>query len=107
MKKALSTLLAALSLLTAYGQAPDTTSTVVGNKLNFEVPLIGVSRRDIIPAWSLVAFDEISGGWNYLPGAPGAMNPSGFYGDLSLIACVTGLGRTGTSFRWDLSAVCR
>ena len=86
MKKALSTLLAVLSLLSAYGQAPDTTSTVVGNKLNFEVPLVGVSRRDIIPTWSLVAFDEISGGWNYLRGAPGAMNPSGFYGDLSLIA---------------------
>lgn len=86
MKKALLTLLAVLSLLSAYGQAPDTTSTVVGGKLNFELPLFNITQQDMIPRWSIVAFDEISGGWNYMPGAPGVMKPSGFYGDLSFLA---------------------
>ncbi len=80
------TLLAVLSLLSAYGQEPDTTSTVVGSKPNFELPLFNITQQDVIPRWSIVAFDEISGGWNYMPGVPGAMKPSGLYGDMSLIA---------------------
>ena len=86
MRKTFLTLLAVLSLLSAYGQAPDTTSTVVGSKLNFELPLFNITQQDVIPRWSIVAFDEISGGWNYMPGVPGAMKPSGLYGDMSLIA---------------------
>ena len=77
---------ATLENLKAYAQAPDTTSTVVGRKLNFEVPIFGITKRDFKPTWSIVTFDEISGGFNYLMGVPGQLKPSGVYGDLSIIA---------------------
>ena len=68
-------------LAEAYAQAPDTTSTVVGRKLSFEVPIIWITQRALKPTWSIVTFDEISGGFNYLMGVPGQMKPFGWYGD--------------------------
>ena len=73
-------------LAEAYAQAPDTTSTVVGRKLSFEVPIFWITQRALKPTWSIVTFDEISGGFNYLMGVPGQMKPFGWYGDLSIIA---------------------
>lgn len=86
IKKVVLILVAGLMAMEAYAQAPDTTSTVVGKKLNFEVPIFGITKRDIKPTWSVVTFDEISGGFNYLMGVPGQLKPSGWYGDLSIIA---------------------
>lgn len=86
IKKAVLILVAGLTVLDAFAQAPDTTSTVVGRKLNFEVPIFGITKRDIKPTWSIVTFDEISGGFNYLMGVPGQLKLSGWYGDLSIIA---------------------
>ena len=86
IKKAISILVAVLTVMDAYAQAPDTTSTVVGRKLNFEVPIFGITKRDLKPTWSIVTFDEISGGFNYLMGVPAQLKPSGWYGDLSILA---------------------
>ena len=86
IKKVVLILVAGLIAMEAYAQAPDTTSTVVGRKLNFEVPIFGITKRDFKPTWSIVTFDEISGGFNYLMGVPGHLKPSGWYGDLSIIA---------------------
>ncbi|MBR0053038.1 MAG: hypothetical protein IJP73_03950, partial [Bacteroidales bacterium] len=77
IKKAILILVAGLMAIEAYAQAPDTTSTVVGRKLNFEVPIFGITKRDIKPTWSVVTFDEISGGFNYLMGVPGQLKPTG------------------------------
>ena len=46
---------------------------VVGKKLNFEVPIFGITMQGINPTWSIVTFDEMSGGYNYLKGVPGEM----------------------------------
>ena len=61
IKKIVLILVAGLIAIEASAQAPDTTSTVVGRKLNFEVPIFGITKRDLKPTWSIVTFDEISG----------------------------------------------
>lgn len=86
MKKVLSIVSAALVAITAAAQSPDTTSTVVGRKLNFEAPILGLTKRDLKPVWSVVALDEVSIGLNYLMGAPGDIKPSGLYADMSELA---------------------
>ena len=86
IKKVVLILVVGLIAIEASAQAPDTTSTVVGRKLNFEVPIFGITKRDLKPTWSIVTFDEISGGFNYLIGVHGHLKPSGWYGDLSIIA---------------------
>ena len=98
IKKAILILVAGLMAIEAYAQAPDTTSTVVGRKLNFEVPIFGITKRDIKPTWSVVTFDEISGGFNYLMGVPGQLKPTGWYGDLSFIALRYRPWRNGNVF---------
>ena len=86
MKKAVLILVAGFMAMEAYAQAPDTTSTVVGRKLNFEAPVFGLSERDIKPAWSVVMLDEAAGGLNYMLGIPGEIKPAGIFADLSLVA---------------------
>ena len=104
IKKVVLILVAGLIAMEAYAQAPDTTSTVVGRKLNFEVPIFGITKRDFKPTWSIVTFDEISGGFNYLMGVPGQLKPSGWYGDLSIIALRYRPWRDGNVFSAGLHA---
>lgn len=98
MKKAVFLLCAVFATFSAYGQSPDTTSTVVGKKLNFEVPIFGITMQGINPTWSIVTFDEMSGGFNYLKRVPGEMKHSGFYGDLSIITLRYRPWRNGNVF---------
>ena len=86
MKKAVLILVAGFMAMEAYAQAPDTMSTVVGRKLNFEAPVFGLSERDIKPAWSVVMLDEAAVGLNYMLGIPGEIKPAGIFADLSLVA---------------------
>ena len=65
MKKALIVFAFAMTALSAAAQSPDITSTVVGKKLNFEVPLFGVTAKNVKPTWSLVAFGEVDFGGSY------------------------------------------
>ena len=97
-------LVAGLSVLEIYAQAPDTTSTVVGKKLNFEVPIFGITKRDVLHTFSVVTFDEISGGFNYQMGDPGQLRPSGWYGDMSIIALQYRPWRDGNVFSAGFSA---
>ena len=83
MKKAVLILVAGFMAMEAYAQAPDTTSTVVGRKLNFEAPVFGLSERDIKPAWSVVMLDEAAVGLNYMLGIPGEIKPAGIFADYS------------------------
>ena len=86
MKHTITSLLAALLVVSAAAQNTDTTSTVVGKKLNFEAPLFGVSVRNLRPTWSVAAFDEATMGWNYFFGAPTQIKPSGLYAELSMLS---------------------
>ena len=48
IKKVVLILVAGLIAMEAYAQAPDTTSTVVGRKLNFEVPIFWITQRALM-----------------------------------------------------------
>ncbi|MBR5925567.1 MAG: hypothetical protein IKZ60_08885 [Bacteroidales bacterium] len=102
MKKVLAIVFAALVVITAAAQSPDTTSTVVGRKLNFEAPIFGLTKRDLKPKWSVVAFDEVSMGLNHLTDIPGEMKPSGLYADMSLLALRYRPWRDGNVFSFGL-----
>ena len=67
IKKAFLILVAGLTAIEVFAQAPDTVSTVVGRKLNFEVPVFGITTRAFKPTWSVVAFEELAG-LQYRPG---------------------------------------
>ncbi|MBQ7060120.1 MAG: hypothetical protein IJM83_12615, partial [Firmicutes bacterium] len=56
MKKVFLSLLAALIALSASAQ---------NNKLNFEAPLFGVTKKNVKPKWSVVAFGGIQAGYSY------------------------------------------
>lgn len=86
IKKIVLMLAAALAMCPAYGQTPDTTSTVVGRKLNFEAPIFGLSKRDLKPSWSLVFLDDVSLGLHYLPGAPAEIKSAGIFAELFPLA---------------------
>ncbi len=86
IKKIVLMLAAALAMCPAYGQTPDTTSTVVGRKLNFEAPIFGLSKRDLKPSWSVVFLDEVSLGLHYLPGAPAEIKSAGIFAELFPLA---------------------
>ena len=86
IKKAVLILVAGLIAMEVFAQAPDTTSTVTGKKLNFEAPIIGLTKRDIKPTWSIVVFEEVSLGLNYMLGVPEAIKPTGIFADLPLVA---------------------
>lgn len=65
--------------------AQDTTSTVVGKKLNFEAPLFGVSLKNEKPVWALTTFGEVSGGMTYCFDTPSQMKPVGYTAELSIL----------------------
>ena len=84
IKKAFLILVAGLTAIEVFAQAPDTVSTVVGRKLNFEVPVFGITTRAFKPTWSVVAFEELATGVNYLSGAPEQLKSTGWYAALHL-----------------------
>lgn len=86
MKKTALILLLAISAFAAHGQSADTTSTVVGRKLNFEMPLFGITKPDVRPTWSAITFEEATGGVNYMVGVPAGMNTYGYYAEISMVA---------------------
>lgn len=84
MKKILISLV--MSAATVWSAAAqDTTSTVIGKKLNFEAPLFGVSRKSARPVWSAVALGEVSCGISYRFNAPSRMKPAGYSTELSIM----------------------
>ncbi len=83
IKKTILTLVTFLAALSVYGQ---TSSTVVEEKLNFEAPLFGLSKRDYKPKWTIMTFDELTGGYNHLMGTPDKLTPSGWNASISIIS---------------------
>lgn len=80
MKKCIAILAVALAGVSAFAQeVPDTVSTVVGNKMNFEAPLFGVKNRDEIKTWTLITLDDVSIGANYLIDSPAGMKSWGYF----------------------------
>ena len=65
IKKVLTTFVVILIVFSAAAQSPNVTSTVIGKKLNFEVPLFGLTLKNARPTWSLVAFGEVNLGYSY------------------------------------------
>ena len=103
MKKVLLTTVAALAVLSAAAQDVETKSTVKGGKLNFEAPLFGITEKNMIPKWSLVAFGGVFGGYSYRFKAPSQMNASGYYGELNLIELRYRPWRDGNLFSWGIT----
>lgn len=71
MKKILFSTMAVIACFSATAQRSDTTSTVIGKKLNFEAPLFGVTVKNVKPTWSLVVFGEVNLGYSYALNVPG------------------------------------
>ena len=76
MKKILTMIAAALILFPAAAQTP---------KLNFEAPLFGVTKKNVKPAWSVVALSGVEFGGSYAFGVPEAMQPFGYYAEATLL----------------------
>lgn len=62
--------MAVIACFSATAQRSDTTSTVIGKKLNFEAPLFGVTVKNVKPTWSLVVFGEVNLGYSYALNVP-------------------------------------
>lgn len=75
MKKVLIALITVMSALPVVAQ----------DKLNFEAPLFGVTKKNVKPKWSVVAFGEVSGGYSYRFNLPSQIHPSGAFADLNMI----------------------
>lgn len=103
MKKVLSIVSAALVAITAAAQSPDTTSTVVGRKLNFEAPLFGLTMKNVKPKWSMIYFAGVRGGYSFRLDAPDEMNASGYFGELDLIEIRYRPWRDGNVFSCGLT----
>ena len=103
MKQVFTTLTAALVVLSAAAQDPETESTVVGKKLNFEAPLFGVTAIHTIPAWSAVAFGELDFGGAYALDTPSEMKLLGQSLEISIIEFRYRPWRDGNIFTWGLS----
>lgn len=67
---------AALTTLSAVAQE---------TKLNFEAPLFGVTRKNVKPAWSVIALSGVEFGASYAFGVPEAMQPLGYYAEATLL----------------------
>jgi len=103
MKKVLSIVSAALVAITAAAQSPDTTSTVVGRKLNFEAPLFGLTMKNVKPKWSMIYFAGVRGGYSLRFNVPDEMNASGYFGELDLIEIRYRPWRDGNVFSCGLT----
>ena len=116
-KKAILMVAAVLSVFPATAQIQD--------KLNFEVPLFGVSMKNVKPQWSLVLFGELNLGYSYAfqvpeqyltldyttatgevsytEKMPSGLRPSGFYGDISIMEVRLRPWRDGNMFALGLT----
>ena len=128
MKKVFIIVAAAMTAFSAAAQRPDTTSTVIGKKLNFEAPLFGVTVKNVKPTWSLVLFGEVNLGYSYalnvpkvyitpdvttptgekIPNGPATaaigLRPGGIYGDFSVLELRLRPWRNGNLFYMALNA---
>lgn len=93
--------MAAWTFLSAAAQ--DTTTTVIGKKLNFEAPLFGVSLKNEKPVWALTTFGELSGGMTWRFGTPPQMKPVGYAAELSIVELRYRPWRNGHLFTVGLS----
>lgn len=85
---------AAMTVLSAAAQ---------NQKLNFEAPLFGVTKKNVKPAWSVVAFGEISGGYSHRFNAPSQIQPSGYFTELNILELRYRPWRNGNMFSWGIS----
>ena len=93
MKKVILTLVAVLAVFSAAAQ----------DKLNFEVPLFGVTKKNVNPTWSLVAFSEVKGGYSYRFDVPSQIDPNGGYIELNIADLRYRPGRKGSVLSLGLS----
>jgi hypothetical protein len=93
MKKVILTLMAIMTVLSAAAQ----------NKLNFEAPLFGVTKKNVNPTWSLVAFGEVKGGYSYRFDVPSQIDPNGGFAELNIVDLRYRPGRKGSVISLGLS----
>ena len=93
MKNVFLSLMAALIALSASAQ---------NDKLNFEAPLFGVTKKNVKPKWSVVAFGGIQAGYSYR-NVESPIRSSGLYGELDLVDFRLRPWRNGHVFSWGLS----
>lgn len=75
MKRFLLAVAAALVVMSASAQ----------DKLNFEAPLFGVTKKNVKPKWSVVAFGEVGGGYSYRFNLPAQIHGNGGFAELNLV----------------------
>ncbi len=85
MKRVIITILAMMTVLSAAAQNQIIQSTVKGEKLNFEAPLFGVTKKNVTPKWSLVALGELSGGYSYRMNLPEQIHSNGIFAEMNLL----------------------
>ena len=71
-------------------------------KLNFEAPLFGVTKKNVKPKWSVVAFGGVQAGYSYRF-VEDPIHSSGSFGELDLIDFRLRPWRDGNTFSWGLS----
>ena len=94
MKKVILMFAAALTTLSAVAQE---------TKLNFEAPLFGVTKKNVKPAWSVVALSNVEIGASYAFNVPEAMTPLGHYAEATLLELQTRPWRNGNLFSFGLT----
>ena len=94
MKKVLILLVAALAALPAAAQHTE--------KLNFEAPLFGVTKKNVKPKWSVVVFGGVQAWYSYRF-VEDPIRSSGLFGELDLIDFRLRPWRDGNTFSWGLS----
>lgn len=85
MKRVLLLLVAIIACQTVNAQNPGIRSDIMLDKLNFEAPLFGVTKKNVKPKWSVVAFGEVSAGFSYRFNVPEQIHPDGGYAEVSLL----------------------
>ncbi|MBP5539750.1 MAG: hypothetical protein J6X69_08045 [Bacteroidales bacterium] len=103
MKRITLILTAILATLTATAQTAGYPSEIKGDKLDFEAPLFGVTKKNIKPKWSVVAFAEVNGGFSYRFNVPEQIHPDGGYAELNLLELRYRPMRNGNLFSLGLS----
>ena len=105
MKRILLLAVAIIACQTVNAQNPGIRSDIMLDKLNFEAPLFGVTKKNVKPKWSVVAFGEVSAGFSYRFNVPEQIHPDGSYADVSLLELRYRPMRTGNllSFGWHVA----
>ena len=85
MKRILLLAVAIIACQTVNAQKPGIRSDIMLDKLNFEAPLFGVTKKNVKPKWSVVAFGEVSAGFSYRFNVPEQIHPDGGYAELGVL----------------------